>query len=59
MAFLVSWDLVDLGEATRVDYTEQYLVLVPTGDGTANHGERRGGVPMLLRRFKITVEELG
>ena len=58
MAFLVSWDLVELGDATRVDYTEQYLVLVPTGDGTANQRERRGGVPMMLRRFKITVEEL-
>ncbi len=62
MTSLVAWELTEASEgsdvATRVDYTEQYLVLVPTGDGTADQKERRGGTPMMLRLFKITVEEL-
>jgi uncharacterized protein YndB with AHSA1/START domain len=54
---LVAWELSDQGGATRVDYTEQYQVLTPTGDGTADQKERKGATPMMLRRFKITVEQ--
>jgi uncharacterized protein YndB with AHSA1/START domain len=62
MTSQVAWELTEIGDGpdavTRVDYTEQYLVLVPTGDGTADQKERKGATPMMLRGFKITVEEL-
>lgn len=54
---LVTWELKDIDGATRVDYTEQYQVLIPTGDGTADHRERKGATPMMLRGFKIAVEQ--
>jgi uncharacterized protein YndB with AHSA1/START domain len=56
---LVAWELSEADGGTRVDYTEQYQVLTPTGDGTADHRERKGATPMMLRRFKITVEQNG
>ena len=55
-ASLVAWELTEVDGATRVDYTEQYLVLTPTGDGTADHRERKGATPMMLRGFKIAAE---
>jgi uncharacterized protein YndB with AHSA1/START domain len=56
-ASLVAWELTEQDGGTRVDYAEQYQVLTPTGDGTADHKERKGATPMMLRRFKITVEQ--
>ena len=54
---LVAWELTEVDGATRVDYTEQYQVLFPTGDGTADHRERKGATPMMLRGLKIAVEQ--
>jgi uncharacterized protein YndB with AHSA1/START domain len=54
---ITAWELAEVDGATLVSFTEQYLVLTPTGDGTADQRERTGATPMMLRRFKITVEE--
>jgi uncharacterized protein YndB with AHSA1/START domain len=54
---LVVWELTEIDGRTRVDYTEQYQVLVPTGDGSADQGERKGATPMMLRGFKLAVEQ--
>ena len=55
-ASLVAWEFASTGAGTEVRYTEQYQVLVPTGDGSADHGERKGAVPMMLRGLKIAAE---
>ena len=54
-ATLVAWELSEVDGGTRVDYTEQYQVLTPTGDGTADQKERKGATPMMLRGLAIAV----
>ncbi|HEX4443139.1 MAG TPA: hypothetical protein VHZ81_06180 [Galbitalea sp.] len=54
-ATLVAWQLSEVEQGTRVDYTEQYQVLTPTGDGSADQKERRGATPMMLRGLAIAV----
>jgi uncharacterized protein YndB with AHSA1/START domain len=54
-ASLVAWELSEVDGSTRVDYTEQYQVLKATGDGTADHRERKGATPMMLRGLAIAV----
>lgn len=53
---LVAWEFATTTSGTRVSYTEQYQVLVRTGDGTADRAERKGAVPMMLRGLKIAAE---
>jgi uncharacterized protein YndB with AHSA1/START domain len=54
-ATLVAWELNEVDGGTEVHYTEQYQVLTPTGDGTADQKERSGATPMMLRGLAIAV----
>lgn len=55
-ASLLSIELAEVPDGTRVSYTEQYQFFGVVGDGSAERGERAGGTRFLLRRLAIAVE---
>ncbi len=53
---LVTIELWPEGNETRLSYSEQYAILLPTGDGQADMGEKKGGTWLLLNRLQFFLE---
>lgn len=53
----VTIELAPEAGGTRLTYTDQHAVLVPTGDGSADLGERKGGTQLLLNRLQFALED--
>jgi len=57
-ASLVTLELAPDADETRVTFTEQYVFLVLTGDGSSDIAEREGGTRLLLNGLTSVAERL-